>query len=147
MNPKNITSYQNIGWNNPPTQASLVTNDDYYAIAAVCAPLHLPRELELCQPKLIIVLGNKAYHMVHSSDDFQTPAPTDNFINLAGKVLLANDVSNSLDKRNNIFRKYNVVHLFHPSFFARGASANNLDLHLHHHIPAVKDFIVSNQIV
>jgi hypothetical protein len=142
-----IENYQQIGWTEPPVQASYVNDSDYFKIAAICVPRHLPKELQECQPKLIIALGKKAYQMIHSSDDFQTPGPNIVFKRIAGSILRANDTSHPLDHRNALFRAYNVVHLFHPSFFPRGANQDVLDLHLHTHIPAVKQFIDDNHIV
>jgi uracil-DNA glycosylase len=143
MSDKNIMSYKNVGWMQPTDPIPAATIDDYYAIASVCVARHLPRELDLCQPKLIIALGGKAYHMLHSSNDFKTPAVDDHFNELIGKVLLANDTSNPKDKRNDTFRKFNVVHLNHPSFFIRPGSDAAHTAHLNTHIPAVKTFMQS----
>lgn len=147
MTPANITRYQELGWSDPPTQTTLSTDADYYAIAAVCVPRHIPKELQLCQPQLIIVLGGKGYHMVHGSDDFQTPAAVDHSNELFGKVLLRNDTSNPLDKRNSLFRQFNVVHLHHPSLWTYEGSEDKLQQHMTVDIPAVKAFIDSNHIL
>lgn len=143
LRPGHVATYKRIGWNDPPTQASYDADDDYFEIASVCALRHLPRELVLCQPKLIIALGLKAYRVLHSSDDFQIPAPNITFTDVAGKILLANDTTHPLDRRNVFFEKYNVVHLFHPSFFIRSDDQEGLNLHLNEHIPAVRSFMQS----
>lgn len=147
----NIETYQQVGWTEPPVQASYVNDSDYFKVAAVCVPRHLPKELHECQPKLIIAFGKKAYHMIHSSDDFQTPGPNIDFESLAGTILGANDATHPLDHRNALFRAFNVVHLFHPSYFARSASdEEELKKRLKVHkgqIKKVKKFIKDNHIV
>jgi uracil-DNA glycosylase len=144
LRPSHIETYEKLGWNTPPTRDSYDTDDDYLAIAAVCVRRHLVRELELCQPKLIITLGEKAYRMIHSSDDFQQPAPdTTNYRSMTGTVLLANVKTQSFDKRNAVFSIFNVVHLFHPSLFIRTEDTAPLQKHTTQDIPAVRGFLQS----
>ena len=143
LRPDNINTYVRLGWDEPRTEASFVDDNDYMEIASVCVPRHLPREIELCQPQLIILMGEKAYRMVHGSDDYQTPAPDIVFGRIVGEILRANTVTHELDTRNALFRQHNVVHLYHPSFFIRGASQAAVDQHHNVHIPAVKAFLES----
>lgn len=138
---KDIKSYERVGWTEPPTEASYSTSTDYLRIAAACVPLHLVRELEMCQPKLVILVGAQSYRLIHGSDDFKEPAPDGRFTPIRGVLLRANKTSHEFDTRNATFRQYNVVHLAHPSSFLYPNSYDSLHAHLNEHIPAVRTFL------
>lgn len=140
MRKSNVRDYADTGWDTPPVQA---TFDDYLDIARVCVKRHLIKEVQKCQPKLIIVLGEKAYRTIHAKNDFQEPAPDIAQRDIVGKVFSANIQTDPLDKRDTFFLQHNIVHLYHPSFFIRGASQEIIETHRTQHIVAVKDFLTT----
>ncbi|MCI0649411.1 MAG: hypothetical protein L0346_31605, partial [Chloroflexi bacterium] len=140
MQTQHIATYQQLGWVGPDLPQPTSSYDDYFAIAGVCAGLHLARELAECQPKLVIGLGEKVYRMMHSSDDLATPAPDPGpFGVITGVPLRAGFVDHQLDTRNLLFRNLNVVHLFHPSGLIRFPAIR--DQHFNQDIPAARAFM------
>jgi hypothetical protein len=143
MRPVHITDYQTIGWNDPAVSFTYDKERDYLNIASTCVTKHLVREVQKCQPKLIIALGEKAYRMLHASNNFTTPAPDIRQADLVGNVFKANEKVHPLDRRDTFFLQYNVAHLYHPSFFARPGAEDELITHKTIHIVAVKTFLDS----
>ena len=133
---EHIELYRRLGWMKPETSASY---DAYFKAAAVCVQSHLARELAICQPKLVIGLGERVYRLMHGSDDLKTPAPdSPSFDQITGVPLRAGIVSHPWDTRNALFKNLNVIHLFHPSGLIREESIR--DKHLKD-IPPTKSFI------
>ena len=143
LRPGHIEDYQKIGWNNPTVDFTYDAETDYLEIASLCVTKHLVREVQKCQPKLIIALGEKAYRMIHASDNFTKPAPDIRQSDLVGNVFKANEKVHPLDKRDTFFMQYNVAHLYHPSFLTRPGAEDEIIAHKNIHIPAVKTFLDS----
>jgi uracil-DNA glycosylase len=143
MKKQHIDIYKDLGWigaGRPKTGASYEDFEDYFAIAARCVQQHLARELEVCQPRLVIGLGEHTYRLMHSSDDLQTPGPDlAPFTQITGVPLRAGIVSHDLDERNSLFKDLNVIHLFHPSLMLYDPPARNR--HLAEDIPPTRQFI------
>jgi uracil-DNA glycosylase len=138
---KHVDSYKRVGWDGPDSPPVSESYDEYFSVAARCAVLHLAGELQLCQPKLVIGLGERVYRMIHSQDDFQMPAPDPGpFENVSGIPMRAGVVQDPHDRRVAPFKDFNVVHLTHPSRLLRDPDV--LDRHLHVDIPRVKNFIL-----
>jgi uracil-DNA glycosylase len=138
---KHITTYNHVGWIGPGLPSTHESYDEYFSVAARCAVLHLAHELELCQPKLVIGLGERVYRMIHSQDGFQLPAPDPGpFKDVAGVPFRAGVVQDPHDLRVPPFKDFNVVHLTHPSRLLREPDV--LDQHLHVDIPRVKNFML-----
>lgn len=109
-------TYLRLGWveSGGPVQP---TREDYAKFGGVCMLNHLVREIELCDPVLIIALGFNVCGFVHGSDDgkFANPNP---YSSVVGKPLRAGEQSPG-DTRNRYFRDRNVFHFYHPSALIR----------------------------
>lgn len=71
--------YKQFGWpaqwrdpNSGATRALRPAYNDYFEIASICAREHLEREVDLCQPKLIIAFGERV-STACSTDDQTRP--------------------------------------------------------------------------
>jgi uracil-DNA glycosylase len=138
---KHITTYSHIGWIGPGLPSTHESYDEYFSVAARCAVLHLAGELQLCQPRLVIGLGERVYRMIHSQDNFQIPATDPGpFANVAGTPFRAGLVEDPHDLRVPPFKDFNIVHLTHPSRLLREPDV--LDHHLQVDIPRVKNFML-----
>ncbi len=116
-----ITSYKRIDWIGPGSPYTRATYNKYYSVATECAVLHLVRELEVCQPRLVIGLGERVYRMLHSQNGFQMPAPDPGrFEAITGTPLRAGIQGPAWDLRMPPLKNLNVVHLSHPSRLLRG---------------------------
>ena len=107
---------------------------------------HLFRELALCQPKVVIAFGEKAYRMIHS-DEHLKPAADITLSDIAGQILAKDQPTHPLDKRATPFLHYDVIHLYHPSTFPRGASESLVNRHFNEHIPTVKTYLSESGII
>jgi hypothetical protein len=104
--------------------------------------LHLAQEVQDCQPELVIGLGERVYRVMHSSDDFQTPAPDpEPFGAISGVPMPAGDTSHAIDNRSALFSNLNVVHLYHPSALIRPGNAAIKTQHWDEDIQATQNFI------
>lgn len=121
--PDDVQTVHTLGWTSPPVSA---TRARYFEAAQVCVRLHLAKEIELCQPKLVIAVGGEGCRVIH---DRLNPADTSAgkiFSQLRGKLLRAGVDEGPNDSRSPLFRSVNVLHLYHPS----GLSLGNLNRHL-----------------
>ena len=132
-----VEAYQNLGWIDPVNPTVEATRDDYLAVAAPCMQRNLLQEVALCQPELVIGLGEEVYRMMHSSADFQ-PHGDITFTDIAGKALLANQQIDPLDTRHPIFMDKNVIHLYHPTSLLYPGSTFLRKKHFEEHIPETK---------
>ena len=136
-----IESYDDIGWIGPGRPYTRSSYDEYFSVAARCAVSHLAQELQLCQPKLVIGLGERVYRMIHSQDGFQIPAPDPGaFEDVTGTPLRAGIVDQPHDLRVAPFKDFNVIHLSHPSRLLRDSGVR--ERHLQLVIPRVRNFMV-----
>lgn len=132
-------NYFRLGWvqSGGPVQP---TREDYAKFGGVCMLNHLVREIELCDPILIIALGSNVCGFVHGSDDgvFAAPNP---FSSLIGKPLRAGQ-QGAKDTRNRYFRDRNVFHFYHPSALIRpDGLAERLQNHALH-LQEARNFMV-----
>jgi uracil-DNA glycosylase len=135
-----VDAYQRLGFTGPEFPPTSATYDDYFQAATPCLRIHLAREIAICQPKLVIGLGERVFRMIHSSDDFSTPAADlVNFGRITGVPLHANVTSHPLDTRNSLFKKLNVIHLYHPSSLLRYENVRKS--HFRDDIPQAKKFL------
>jgi hypothetical protein len=132
-----VDAYKNLGWvdvNDPQIEA---TRADYLLAAAPCMQRNLLQEVALCQPQLVIGLGEEVYRMMHSDVNLQ-PHGDITFTDIAGKALLANQQSDPLDTRHPIFLDKNVIHLYHPTSFLYPGSTFFRKKHFEEHIPETR---------
>ena len=135
-----IESYEELGWIGPGRPETAAAHDDYFQIAAVCVPLHLAQEIDVCQPELVIGFGERVYRLIHSSDDFLVPGSDLPFFGeITGVPLRKGQMTHPLDTRNELFRDLNVLHLYHPSALLRSPQVR--DRHFNEDIPPTKVFM------
>lgn len=134
-----VELYRRLGWVQPGSKTG-ASYDAYFKAAAICGPAHLARELAICQPRLVIGLGERVYRLMHGSADWKTPAPDPpSFGPITGAPLRAGVVSQPWDTRNALFKNLNVIHLFHPSALIREAPIR--EKHLAQDIPPTRAFM------
>lgn len=136
-----VKTYKRLGWIGQASQPKVSSSHpaSYFKIAATCMMAKLAQEIPICQPKLVIGLGEYVYRMMHSNNN-QQPAPDPGtFGNVTGVPLLAGQASHPADRRHPLFANLNVVHLFHPSLLAR--QPGFLAQHLDQDIPNVVAFM------
>lgn len=73
MNNDQIDSYETLGWVYSDGVAPKATRHRDMNIASLCSRLWLKKEVELCDPKLIIAVGSRNYRIIHGDEDFQGP--------------------------------------------------------------------------
>ncbi|MEZ4662533.1 MAG: hypothetical protein R2911_33695 [Caldilineaceae bacterium] len=141
-----VKAYKKLGWidaANPQVQA---TRKDYLSVAPPCMQRNLVQEVALCQPELVIGLGEEVYRMMHSDAAFQ-PHGDITFTNIAGKALLANRHTDPLDTRHPIFADKNVIHLYHPTSLLYPGSTFLRQKHFAEHIPEAKRLLQELRLV
>jgi uracil-DNA glycosylase len=144
--PGHINAYRRLGWTDPNVEP---TRYEYLKVAAVCMTRHLAKELDLCQPKLVITLGAEVCRMVHSGKHGSPLAPYDRFEKVIGQPLRANELDSPDDTRNELFKDKNVFHMFHPGFLMREddpeiseENKGKIERHYTEHIPSARKFLV-----
>lgn len=145
--PGHINAYRRLGWTAPNIEP---TRDKYFKAAAVCINRNLKKELDLCNPQLVITMGAEVCRMIHGSDNGRYPAPSELFKEIVGQPLRADKTEHSADSRNKLFKGKNVFHMYHPGCLMRVDDPNSQDeikQHFEEHLPTAKDFLAELGIV
>jgi uracil-DNA glycosylase len=130
-----VNAYSEVGWNDPQVKA---TRDDFFKAARPCFQNHLTKEVELCQPKLIITMGSAVCQMVHA-DAQGNPEDFEVFRKVRGRPLRANSEDSSPYSRHESFKDKNVFCFFHPAYLSRSKTA--LETHRSQHVKEAKEFL------
>ncbi len=104
--PAQVAVYTRLGWNDPAAPQVQATHPGYAGVAAVCLAHHLVQEVALCQPKLILALGQNVFRALNPGSDEDWSA-------LLGVPQPAGAPGHRLPP----FDQYPLVYLSHPSRF------------------------------
>lgn len=145
--PEHVTAYNKINWPIPDGFEATRGDDNgssdterYFEAAKPCIQLWLSKELELCEPKLVITLGKFVCRMIHADKDHFKPADDGVWKIVRGKLLRAgSEDSGDGYRRHPFFQDVNVFCMYHPAAVRR--FPNIRTIHEEKHLPVVTEFV------
>lgn len=110
---RNVQDYKAMGWYDVKVEA---THEQILPIADVCWRRNLVKELDVCDPMLIITVGQPNCTVVQNLASASPDEQKDAYDALQGVPLRANEVSplETDYPRQDPWIKYNVIHMIHP---------------------------------
>jgi uracil-DNA glycosylase len=134
--PEHITRYKDVNWNDPLVDTP--TRDKWSDAAKRCFELHLAEELDLCKPKLVLVMGSEVCRMVFSNAQLDL-ADDQVFRAVRGKPLRAGQPDPAPYVRNALFGDRNLFVFNHPAGLL--SDKTYMQRHREQDIPAAGAFL------